>query len=111
MQLRLPFCVLSALALAPLASAGQPPPTPAQIGAAESVFEFCSRVDRDADPRFDAAARALYAGLNHKQIEKIKLSPDYRNAYGALQSVLRQLSESQARSACEAVEPPRGKDK
>jgi hypothetical protein len=91
--------------IAPVASSHEPPPKPRDLGAASAVFDFCSRVDHDDDKIFDAGSERLYHGMTRDEIERIRHSEEFRQAYSTLESVLKELPPNDARAACKAIGP------
>ena len=91
--------------IAPISSSHEPPPTARDLGAANAVFDFCSRADHDDDKIFDAASESLYQGVTRQEIERIKHSDEFRKAYSTLESVLKELPPNDARAACKAIGP------
>jgi hypothetical protein len=98
-------CLVAVIAVSPVATANEPPPSAQQIGAAAAVFDFCSRADHDGDRIFDAGTELLYRGLKPREIDQIKHSDAFRQAYATLQSVLSELPANDAHAACEAIGP------
>jgi hypothetical protein len=97
--------LVAVVAAAAVATANEPPRSPQQLGAASAVFDFCSRVDHDGDRIFDAGSELLYHGLTRREIEQIKHSDAFRQAYATLESVLSELPAKDAHAACEAIGP------
>ena len=106
MQFRPLLALMAAAALIQVAYATQPhPPSSQELGAAQGVLDFCSRVDHDDGKSFDALSRRALLGLTPQQIEQLKKSEAYKQSYAALQSALGKLTDANAHAACKAIAP------
>ena len=112
MQFRPLLALMAAAALIQVAYATQPqPPSAQELGAAQGVLDFCSRVDHDDGKAFDALGQRASQGLTPQQIELIKQSEAYRQSYAALQSALGNLDAANAHAACKAIAPASHRDR
>jgi hypothetical protein len=97
---------MAAAALIQVAYATQPhPPSAQELGAAQGVLDFCSRVDQGDGKAFDALRQRAFQGLTPQQIAQVKKSEAYKQSYAALQSALGKLAAANATAACKAVAP------
>ena len=112
MQFRPLLALMAAAALIQVAYATQPqPPSAQELGAAQGVLDFCSRVDHDDGKAFDALGQRVFQGLTPQQIEQNKKSEAYQQSYAALQSALGNLAADNAHAACKAIAPASHTDK
>jgi hypothetical protein len=112
MQFRPLLALTAAAALIQVSYATQPhPPSAQELGAAQGVLDFCSRVDHDDGKAFDTLRQRALQGLTPQQIEQIKKSEAYKQSYAALQSALGKLAAANAQAACKAVAPASHPDK
>jgi len=102
MQFRYVLSFLTAVALAQLAQA-QPPSNAHELGAAQAVFDFCSKVDPADAKLFDKQSKRLFQGLSEKSVDQVQMSHPYTDAHKTLESVLSELPLDAARAACKAI--------
>ncbi len=79
------------------------PANAGSIGAAQAVFDFCSKVDPAGDRSFDKQAKQLVKGLSRDAIDGLRESAPYLQGYQLLKSVLKEFSAADALTSCQAV--------
>jgi hypothetical protein len=95
--------LLCAAALIPaLASAG-PASNAAEFGAVEAVVDFCSRVDPSLEKQFQRQAKLTLPKMTDDGLEDVRHTSQYRQAYQLVESVLKQLSLTDAARDCAAL--------
>ncbi|HEX4584482.1 MAG TPA: hypothetical protein VH183_06610 [Burkholderiaceae bacterium] len=73
------------------------------LGATQSVFDFCSRVDPTDHAAFDRHAKALFDGMSEDRIGQARASDPYQKGYGTLQSVLAKFTAADAVQGCKGI--------
>lgn len=102
MQVRRILCLFTAAGLSQLAHAEAPISTQA-LGAAQGVFDFCSRVDPRDDRQYDEQARLLLKGMSDRSVDEARRSEQYEQAKQIIESVLSELPMSDAVEACKGI--------
>ena len=111
MRLRSVMIGMTFAAVVPLANATPPQaPSPLELGATQSVLDFCTKIDGDEQKEFAELSRRELGRLSPQKSIEFKSSAQYQQGYTALQNVLARFSAESARAACKAVAPEaRGK--
>jgi hypothetical protein len=102
MQLRYLVSLFAAAALPVLAQA-QPPVSAPELGAAQGVFDYCSKVDPGNEKQFDRQAKLLFKGMTERSVQEARHSAAFQNAHKTLESVLAEIPLSDAIHACKSI--------
>ena len=106
MHLRSVIVGVTLAALLPLANATPPQaPSALELGATQSVLDFCAKSDGGEKKDFDELGRRELARLSPQKANEFRNTAQYQQGYAALQNVLARFSADNARAACKAVAP------
>jgi hypothetical protein len=82
-----------------------------QIGAAQAVIAFCSKVDSKDSKELEKAAKSLLPDMTDARVAAGRNKPEFQKAYQSIDSVLKAIVPADAERLCAAAVHPSSDDR
>jgi len=98
-------CAIALVACAWIATpasvfAGAQAPDARQLGVAESLLTYCSKVDPPTADAYRARIKQLVQGTSEETLVKVRNSDEYRQARASLEDFVSNVNERNAKRMC-----------
>lgn len=98
MKIYLILCLCAASTIPLLAVADAP--SGQSLGTAQATIDFCARINPDAATKYQQQATSLVQGVPEEELNKVRSTDEYKEAYTQTSTVLDEISKADAATAC-----------
>ncbi|MEO8418543.1 MAG: hypothetical protein ABI475_07465 [Methylophilaceae bacterium] len=98
MKIYLILCLCAASTI-PLPAVADAPPNQS-LGTAQATIDFCARINPAGAAQYQQRAASLVQGVLQADLDKIRSTDEYKEAYTQTSTVLDEISKPDAATAC-----------
>lgn len=94
------ICCFAAIVMPAFVVAGEPVPDAKSLATAESLLEYCAKVDPAAADRYRREIATLVRGASENTLANVRKGDAYREARGRMTEFLAMVDEHNAKKVC-----------